>query len=188
MTNVYTYVVAAETLPLEGQPSVLIPPLYDIVWSIIPLIIVFIVFGKLVIPKYREVLEEREDKISGGIDRAAAAEAEAQAALEKYNAQLAEARTEAAEIREDARDKGKQIQAQYRQEAEEESRRIVAAGEKQLEASREQVISELRADIGQNSVNLAEKLLGNELSENTKRSGTVDSFLSELDSVTPAGK
>ena len=59
---------------------------------------------------------------------------------------------------------------------------------KQLEASRAQVVAELRSDIGQNSINLAEKLLGGELSESTKQSSTIDNFLSELDSVASAGK
>ncbi|MDN6236134.1 MAG: F0F1 ATP synthase subunit B, partial [Corynebacterium flavescens] len=46
----------------------------------------------------------------------------------------------------------------------------------------------LRSDIGQISINLAEKLLGGELSSATKQSSTIDNFLSELDSVAPAGK
>ena len=74
-----------------------------------------------------------------------------------------------------------------RAEASEESSRIVASGEKQLEASRQSVIAELRQEMGQNSINLAERLLGGELSDATKRSGTIDSFLSDLDSL-PAGK
>ena len=57
------------------------------------------------------------------------------------------------------------------------------AGEKQLLASREQVVAELRNDLGQNSINLAERLLGTELSDSTRRSNTIDSFLSELDNV-----
>ena len=91
-------------------------------------------------------------------------------------------------IREQARERGKQIEAEAKTQAEEESRRIVASGEKQLQASRAQVISELRSEIGQNSINLAEKLLGGELSSATKQSSTIDAFLSELDSVAPAGK
>ena len=108
--------------------------------------------------------------------------------MEKYNAQLADARAEAAEIREQARERGKLIEAEAKEAAEAESRRIVASGEKQLEASRAQVVSELRSDIGQNSISLAEKLLGGELSDATKQSSTIDSFLSELDTVAPAGK
>ncbi|WIM69526.1 F0F1 ATP synthase subunit B [Corynebacterium suedekumii] len=190
MTNVIFYLAAeaGETLPMEGGNSILLPKVYDIVWSIIPLAVILFIFWKFVLPKFQEVLTEREDRIKGGIQRAEAAQAEAKAALEKYNAQLAEARAEAAEIREQAREKGKQIEAEMKAQAAEESNRIIASGEKQLLAQREQVVAELRQEMGQNSINLAERLLGGELSDATKRSGTIDSFLSELDTVAPAGK
>ncbi|MDO5033175.1 F0F1 ATP synthase subunit B [Corynebacterium sp.] len=189
MNNVF-YLLAAEgeKLPGEGEFSVLLPKNYDIFWSLICFIVVLLLFWKFVLPAYNKMLNEREDRIEGGLKRAEAQQAEAKAALEKYNAQLADARAEAAEIREQARERGKQIEAEAKAAAEEESRRIVAAGEKQLVASRAQVVSELRSEIGQNSINLAEKLLGGELSSATKQSSTIDSFLAELDTVAPAGK
>lgn len=187
MTNVNVFFVAAdaghETLPGETEPSILLPAAYDVVWSLVVFIIVFLLFWKYVLPKFQEVLAEREDRIKGGIERAEVAQKEAKAALEKNNAELAEARAEAAEIREAARARGKEIEAESRARAEEESRRIVEAGEKQLLASREQVVSELRNEMGQNSINLAERLLGTELSDSTRRSNTIDEFLSELDNV-----
>ncbi|MDY3127733.1 MAG: F0F1 ATP synthase subunit B [Corynebacterium sp.] len=190
MNNVFFYLAAegAEHLPLEGGNSILLPKNYDIVWSLIPFLIVLGVFAFFAVPKYQELLQEREDRIEGGIKRAEAQQAEAKAALEKYNAQLADARAEAAEIREQARERGKQIEAEAKVQAEEEARRIVANGEKQLEASRAQVVSELRTDVGQNSINLAEKLLASELSSSTKQASTIDAFLAELDTVAPAGK
>lgn len=188
MTNVNAFIVAAEdasheTLPGQTEPSILLPAAYDVVWSLVVFIIVFLLFWKYVLPKFQEVLAEREDRIKGGIERAEVAQKEAKAALEKNNAELAEARAEAAEIREAARTRGKEIEAESRARAEEESRRIVEAGEKQLQASREQVVSELRGEMGQNSINLAERLLGTELSDSTRRSSTIDDFLAELDHV-----
>lgn len=185
MTNVIYLLAAegAEQLPLEGGNSILLPKAYDIVWSLVVFLVIFLLFWKFVLPKFQEVLAEREDKIKGGIERAETAQAQAKAALEKNNAQLAEARAEAAEIREAARQKGKEIEAEARVKAEEESRRIVESGEKQLLASREQVVAELRNELGQNSINLAEELLGAELSDSTCRSNTIDNFLSQLDTV-----
>lgn len=192
MTNVIHLLAAeAEHLPLEGGNSILLPKTYDIVWSLIPFLVILFVFWKFILPRFQEVLTEREDRIKGGIQRAEAAQAEAKAALEKYNAQLAEARTEAAEIREQAREKGKQIEAEHRLAGEAEQKRIIESGERQLSASRDRVVGELRSELGQNSINIAEKLLGAELSDSTRRSGTIDNFLSELDkvdSVAPAGK
>ena len=51
------------------------------------------------VPRINEALDARSEAIDGGIKRAEEAQAEAQAALEKYNAQLAEARGEAGRIR-----------------------------------------------------------------------------------------
>lgn len=178
----------SQTLPLEHGNVPLLPMPYDIVWSTVALIVILLIFWKLVLPKFEEVLAEREDRIKGGIQRAEAAQAEAKAALEKYNAQLAEARAEAAQIREEARDKAKQITADARDAGEEEKKRIIASGEKELAAQREQVVAELRREMGMNSINLAEKLLGDQLDDQVKRSGTIDAFLSDLDGVATAGK
>ena len=189
MTNVIEFLVAAEgaeTLPLEhtdNMPSILLPAPYDVVWSLVVFIIVFLLFWKYVLPKFQEVLAEREDRIKGGIERAEVAQKEAKAALEKNNSELAEARHEAAEIREAARARGKEIEAESRARAEEEARRIIENGEKQLQASRDQVVAELRNEMGQNSITLAERLLGTELSDSTRRSNTIDEFISELDQV-----
>ncbi|MDO5076590.1 F0F1 ATP synthase subunit B [Corynebacterium sp.] len=190
MTNVINYLAAggAETLPLEEPINPLLPATYDLVWSVIPLLVVGVLFWKLILPAFQQVLTERSEQIAGGIKRAETAQAEAKAALEKYNAQLAEARVEAAQIREEARDKGKQIIEEMKAQATEESNRIIEAGEKQLAAQREQVVAELRREMGQNSINLAERLLGEQLSDNVKRSGTIDSFLTDLDTVNNAGK
>ena len=75
-----------------------------------------------------------------------------------------------------------------RAQAAEESNRIIEAGEKQLAAQREQVVSELRRDMGRNSVDLAERLLGHQLSDDLTRSGTIDKFLADLDDVSTVRK
>ena len=111
------------------------------------------------------------------------AQAEAAAALEQYRSQLAEARTEAAQIREEARAQGQQIIADMKAQAQEESDRIVAAGHNQLQAQRQQIVTELRGDLGRTAVDLAEKVIGESLSDDVKRAGSIDRFLSELDSL-----
>lgn len=186
MTN--TFLLAAEKLPMEESVNPLLPPLYDIVWSIIPFAVILFVFWKFVLPKFQEVLNQREDQIEGGIRRAESAQAEAKAALEKYNAQLAEARTEAAQIRDDARSQGQKIIADMKAQATEESNRIVESGHKQLEAQRSAVVTDLRKEMGENSINLTERLLGEQLSDDVKRSGTIDNFLAGLDNVGASGK
>lgn len=176
------------TLPLEHGNSPLLPMPYDMVWSIVCTIIILLLFWKFVLPKFVEVLEQRETTISRAIANAEAAEKESQIALEKYNEQLAQARTEAQQIRDDARARGKQIVDDAKVTATEEQNRIVAQGEQQLVAERERVISELRKEMGQHSISLAERLLGEQLRDDVTRGETIDRFLADLDNVAPAGK
>jgi F-type H+-transporting ATPase subunit b len=165
----------------------LIPPVGEIIIGLIAFAIVFLVLVKVVAPRFEQVFQARREAIEGGIERAEAMQAEAQAALEQYRAQLAEARSEAAQIRDQARAEGQQIIEELRVQAQEESARIVARGEEQLASARQQVVNELRGQIGTLAVQLAGQVVGESLADDARRSGTVDRFLAELDSMAAAG-
>ena len=83
MNNV-VYLLAAEggDNPGSGSFSVLLPKNYDIFWSLLCFIVILWLFWKFVLPRYTKLLEEREDRIEGGMKRAEAQQAEAKAALE----------------------------------------------------------------------------------------------------------
>ena len=83
----------------------------------------------------------------------------------------------------EARTQGQQIIADMKVQAQDESDRIVAAGHSQLVAQRQQIVAELRSDLGKTAVDLAEKVIGESLADDVKRAGTVDRFLNELDTV-----
>jgi F-type H+-transporting ATPase subunit delta len=138
----------------------LIPPLGEIIIGIIAFAIVFVVFAKFVAPRFEQVFRARREAIEGGIERAEAMQVEARAALDQYRAQLAEARSEAAQIRDQARAEGQQILEELRAQAQEESARIVARGEEQLTSQRQQVVNELRGQIGALAVELAGRVVG----------------------------
>lgn len=166
----------------EGEEvNPLVPETYDIVWSIVCVIIIGALFYKYVIPRLMKTLDERSDKIEGGIARAEAAQEEAKATLQQYQQQLAEARLEAARIREDARTQGQEILAQMRSDAQAEADRIIAAGHTQLEAQRQQILTELRSEVGRTAVDLAEKIIGQSVSDEAKQAASIERFLDELD-------
>ncbi|MFC8531520.1 MULTISPECIES: F0F1 ATP synthase subunit B [Nocardia] len=173
------YAVFAATEGEDVNP--LLPATYDIVWSIVCVAIIGFVFYKYVIPRLTKVLDERSDKIEGGIARAEAAQEEAKQTLQQYQQQLTDARTDAARIREEARTQGQQILAQLRAEAQAESDRIVASGHAQLEAQRQQILTELRSEVGRTAVDLAEKIIGQSVSDEAKQAASIDRFLNELD-------
>ena len=173
---------------LAADENPLIPPLGEIIIGLIAFAVVLLVVFRLVAPRFEEVFRARREAIEGGIERAEAMQAEAKAALEQYRAQLADARNEAAQIRDQARAEGQQILEELRAQAQEESARIVARGEEQLATQRQQVVNELRGQIGTLAVDLASRVVGESLAEDARRSGTVDRFLAELDDMAPAGE
>jgi F-type H+-transporting ATPase subunit b len=171
------------TILAATDENPLIPPLGEIIIGIIAFSVVVIVMMRLVAPRFEQVFRARREAIEGGIERAEAMQAEAREALERYRAQLAEARTEAAQIRDQARAEGQQILEQLRAQAQEESARIVARGEEQLAGARQQVVNELRGQIGAIAVDLAGRVVGESLADDARRRGTVDRFLDQLDGM-----
>jgi F-type H+-transporting ATPase subunit b len=165
----------------------LIPPLGEIIIGLIAFAVVLFVFMRFIAPRFEQVFRARREAIEGGIERAEAMQAEAKAALEQYRAQLAEARTEAAQIRDQARAEGQQILEELRRQAQEESARIVARGEEQLAANRQAVVNQLRGEIGTLAVDLAGRVVGESLEDEARRRGTVDRFLDELDGMAADG-
>ncbi|WP_448609865.1 F0F1 ATP synthase subunit B [Geodermatophilus sp. URMC 60] len=161
----------------------LLPPVGEIIIGTITFAIAFFVLARFVWPRFEQVFRARREAIEGGIERAETMQAEAKAALEQYRAQLAEARTEAAQIRDQARAEGQQILEELRAQAQEESTRILARGEEQLAASRQQVVNQLRGEIGALAVDLAGRVVGESLEDQARRSGTVDRFLDQLDGM-----
>ncbi|MEO7262998.1 MAG: F0F1 ATP synthase subunit B [Jatrophihabitantaceae bacterium] len=143
--------------------------------------ILFFLIAKFVVPRFEKAFDARRDAIEGGIARAEQAQAEAARLLEQYNAQLAEARTEAAQIREGARAEAQRIVEELRTQAQQESARILARGEEQLAAQRGQVVRELRGEIGSLAVELSEKIVGQRLSDDAAIRGTVDAFLADIE-------
>ena len=86
-------------LAQSTQHNPLIPKPFDIVWSVVCVVIITVLFWKYVLPRFHTVLAQRAEKIEGGIERAEQIQAEAQEALARYTAELSDARGEAARIR-----------------------------------------------------------------------------------------
>lgn len=178
-------ILAAETETVEGW-RLLVPASYDLLWSTVVLILIAVVFYRLVLPKFQAVLDERTEKIEGGLAQAATAQEEAAAAKAEYEQQLQDARTEAAKIREDARAEATAIVAESRAKATAEQARIAETAQRQIEAERQQAAVQLRADVGTLATELASKIVGESLADEARRSRVVERFLDELDAQTTA--
>jgi F-type H+-transporting ATPase subunit b len=165
----------------EHSNSPLLPHGYELVVGIFSFAIVVWFVGWKLTPRIQQTLNERTDAIEGGLQRAEEAQAEAQQTLERYRAQLAEARQEAARLREEARAQGAEIIAQMREQAQDEARRIVESAHTQIEAERQQAIARLRSEVGALSVELAGRVVGESLEDEARQRRVVDRFLDELE-------
>ena len=166
----------------------LIPPWPELVIGLIAFVIVFGFLAKKLLPTINKVLEERREAIEGGIEKAEAAQTEAQSVLEQYKAQLAEARHEAARLRQEAQEQGATLIAEMRAEGQRQREEIVAAGHSQLDADRKAASSALRQDVGKLATDLAGKLVGESLEDHARQSRVIDRFLDDLEEKAEAAR
>ncbi len=182
-----TFVVLAEAGAEETGHNPIMPIWQELVVGSVAFAVLCFVLIKFVFPQMEKTFQARVDAIEGGIKRAETAQAEANELLEQYRAQLAEARTEAARIRDEARADAEGIRQDVLAKAREESDRIIAAGNEQLAAQRESIVRELRSEVGTLAVDLAGKIVGEALADEARTRGTVERFIADLDTAGTAG-
>jgi F-type H+-transporting ATPase subunit b len=168
-------------LAASSTPNPLVPNWTEVVVGAIGFFIVFFALWKVLLPRITKTLDERTDKIEGGIQRAEEAMAEANRTRDQYQALLADARHEAARLREHSKEEGAAIIAEMRVQAQAEATRITAAARAQIDVDRQQAFASLRTEIGTLSVQLASKIVGESLEDEARQSRVVDRFLEDLD-------
>ncbi|HWU29943.1 MAG TPA: F0F1 ATP synthase subunit B [Microbacterium sp.] len=168
-------------LAASEEPNPLIPAWYDIVWSALWFLIILIVVWKVALPKLTAMLDERSAAIEGNIAKADEAQKQAEAALDEYTRQLAEARTEAGQIRDAAREDGKKIVAEAKDAASAEASRITTAAHTQIEAERQAAFVSLRNEVGTLAIDLAGGVVGETLTDDARATAVVDRFLADLE-------
>lgn len=175
----YSTILAAAAEGEEHSP--LMPIVSEIVLALVVFAILYFLIRTYVVPNFEKAYADRTAAIEGGIEEAQSAQKEAQAALEQYTAQLADARHEAAAIREEAREQGAQIVAEMREQAQAESARIVAAAQAQIAAERQQAIAQLKSEVGGMATELAGRIVGESLADTDAQRRTVQRFIDELE-------
>jgi F-type H+-transporting ATPase subunit b len=171
-----------------GSANPLVPHWPEFIIGTVAFLIVFILLARVLMPRISKTLEERSDAIEGGMKRAETAQAEANEVLEQYRAQLAEARHEAARLREQAREEAAQMVAQGRADGAAERERIIATAAAQVDADRQQALHALRAEVGTLAVELASKIVGESLADEARQSRMVDRFLADLEGTGAAAR
>jgi F-type H+-transporting ATPase subunit b len=176
------WVVATSSL---GPLAISLP---ELIIGTVAFLIVFAVLYKVLFPRIQKTLADRTEAIEGGLQKADETQKEAEATLEQYKEQLAEARHEASRLRQDAQEQGAQILADLRAQGEAERQRLVAAAHEQIDADRAQAIQALRAEVGTLAIELASRVVGESLDEEARQRRVVDRFLAELETESAPSK
>jgi len=149
--------------------------------------IMLFILGRYVIPPINKAMTARQGAIRQQFAELDEAKSEADAAGEEFRAQIADARHEAAKIREDAREQGAAIIAELKEQAQSEAARIVEHAHAQIEADRKAAVASLRNEVGTLATTLAGRIVGEALEDEARQSRVVDRFLADLDTSSTSG-
>jgi F-type H+-transporting ATPase subunit b len=174
-------VLAAES---EGGNNFLVPN-FTLVIEVLAFLLILFILYRYVWPPLSKAMNDRQAMISKGVEDSNEAARKLKQAEERYDAAIAEVRSEAARIRDDARADATRIREELKAQADAEVDRIRQRGEEQLASQRDQAVRQLKTEIGGLSMQLAQRIVGDSLIDEDRKRATVDTFLAELDDLEP---
>ena len=167
----------------EGGTSNFLVPNGTFFIELAAFLLLFYLLTKYVIPPINRAMTRRQEAIRGEFAELEESKKAARQAEEQFKAQIAEARQEAARIREEAREQGAAIVAEERERAQSEAARIVEHAHTQIEADRKAAVASLRAEVGSLATSLAERIVGESLQDDDRSGRVVDRFLADLETL-----
>ena len=151
-----------------------------VIVELLAFVVVVYVLYRFVRPLIRQMVVDRQEQIQQQVDASVEAAQRLQEAQRRFEQAEAEARKEVAKIRDDARADATSISQELREQAEREVERVRQRGQEQLVAQRDQMVRGLRAELGAQSMQLAELMVTDQLADDRNKSATVDTFLADL--------
>ncbi|MDR1033693.1 MAG: F0F1 ATP synthase subunit B [Bifidobacteriaceae bacterium] len=169
--------IAAEHEGIE----LFLPKPAEIIWSLVAIMVIAVPLIKIAVPKLTKVLDERAEMIEGKIESAAKQESEAAETLSKYNTMIHGANAEAAGIITSAKDESKEIVANAKKQADTDAARIIDNAKKQVFAEKAAAEVQLKGDVSYLAVSLAEKIIGEQLTNRKVQDKMIDEFIASID-------
>jgi F-type H+-transporting ATPase subunit b len=163
----------------QEAPSPILPPLNEIIWGAISFVAVFLLLWKFGWPGIKAGMNARTERIKSDLDQAEAARTEAEGVLTEYQAQVADAKGEAARIIEDARQTADAMKRDLQAQAEADiaAQRSKAASD--IEAAKAQALADLRGEVATIAIGAAERVVERNLDPETNKA-LVESFIDQV--------
>ena len=149
--------------------KLLLPNMAEFIPACIAFIIIWIILAKFAWPMVLKMMEERESKIQGDLDAAEQAKTKAESDAKAYSDRLAAAEREAADIVAQAKREGEEERARILAQAQKDAAATIAKAHDAVDSERKKAMAELSGSVIDLSVEIASKLVGNDLTDDQHR-------------------
>jgi F-type H+-transporting ATPase subunit b len=167
----------SRALPAE---NFLIPNMTFVV-ELMAFIIVLGVLWRYVIPPVRQAMNARQEMARKLVSDSEEVKQLLEKAQTARKTAMASARHEAAQLRAKAEEQRREIVEGASAEAEARVAEIITRGQARLGAEQRQAIRQLKTDLGNLAVELAEKILGEALANDERQERLIERFLSHIE-------
>lgn len=163
----------------QKAPNPLVPSANEVIWGSLAFLVLLGIMWKFGVPAVKNMEQAREERIRNDLEGAEKARTEAEAEKAQYLAQIAGARDEAGRIIEEARQSAEQVRRDLVARAETDAAEIRQRAEADIAVQRQRALSELRGDVAQLSIDLAERIVERNLDRDTQLQ-LVDNFIDQV--------
>ena len=160
-------------------PVILIPKVAEFVPALIAFLVILAVLSKLVWPSVLEMMEKRQAKIQSDLDEAERSKREAAEEAKSHEGKILEAHHEADAIIAKAKKEAEEVRSQVLAKAQREAADIIAKAHGAVDSERHKAMIELSSSVVDLSVEIASKIIGNDLSEDEQRR-LAEKYLAEV--------
>lgn len=145
-----------------------------VIWTTIAFLVVVFVLGKFAWPSILKSIKEREESIEDALLAAEKAKEQLEELKEGNEKLLAEARQERDTMLKEAREVKENIIAEAKDRATVEADKVIAASRESIRNEKAAAIAEIKIQVAELSVLVAEKILKAELSSNDQQNAFVE--------------
>jgi len=160
--------------------SLITPDFGLLFWMTLIFAVVFFILAKFGFPIITGMVEKRSDRIDESLRKAEEAD-KAVAEMETRREQiLSEAKAEQARILKEASATSDSIVAKAQDKAKEEASKILEQARTEIAAEKESALRDIRRQVAKLSVDVAEKVIRTDLSEDEKQNAYLDRLIDEV--------
>ncbi len=160
--------------------DLLMPSTGLLFWMTVVFLIVLCILGKWAFPAISGMIKARKEFIDDSLRKAHDANEKLANIQKEGESILQEAREKQAAILKEATDTREAIVAKAQDKAKEESARIVNEAKAEIANEKQQAIREIRAQVAELSVKIAERIVREKLSKDDKQMELIDKLLDEV--------